>query len=190
VLYRLASGDDGGIFASLAVRSANTGAGAAALRNAVHQVVPSAVAPTVFTFNDLVMAHLRQERMLTVLSSCFAGIALLLTALGLYGVLARSVTLRTKEIGLRLALGARPGEALGLVLWHALRLVLSGICIGLVAALGVARVLRSLLSGVQSGSTLMVIGAAGLLIVVALLASYIPARRATKVDPMVALRHE
>jgi len=190
MLYSLAGGDEWGTRVSLAVRSSSTGIGAAALRNAVRQIVPSAVSPTVYTFNELVEAHLRQERMLTTLSLCFAGIALLLTALGLYGVLVRSVTLRTKEIGLRLALGARPGDALGLVMRQALRLVLSGIGIGLVVALGVTRLLRSLLFGVQPDSPLMLAAAAALLIVVALFASYLPARRATKVDPMVALRYE
>ncbi len=190
MLYRLAAGDGWGTRISLAVRSSSTGIGAAALRNAVRRVVPAAVAPTVFTFNDLVEAHLRQERVLTTLSLSFAGIGLLLTAVGLYGVLVRSVTLRTKEIGLRLALGARPGDALGLVIRQALRLVLSGIGIGLLVALGVARLLRSLLFGVRPDSPLMLAAAAALLIVVGLVASYIPARRATKVDPMVALRYE
>jgi predicted permease len=190
LVYRLASVDDGGIFVSLAVRSDDAAMGAAALRNAVRQVVPSAVAPTVFTFNDLVKAHLQQERMLTLLASCFAGIAVLLTALGLYGVLARSVILRTREIGLRLALGARPKEALGLIVGQAVRLVLAGLCIGLLPALGITRLLRSLLFGVQPGNPLMLAAASTLLVVVALLASYLPARRATKVDPMVALRCE
>jgi predicted permease len=190
MLYRLPTGGDWGPQVSLAVRSSSTGVGAAALSGAVRRVVPAAVAPTVFTFNDLVEAHLRQERMLTMLSLCFAGIALLLTALGLYGVLARSVTLRTKEIGLRLALGARPGDALGLVIRQALRLVLSGIGIGLLVAFGVTRLLRSLLFGVRPDSPLVLAVAAALLIVVGLLASYFPARRATKVDPMVALRYE
>ena len=190
MLYRLAAVDNWGTRVSLAVRSSSTGIGGAALRNAVRQVEPSAVAPTVFTFNDLVEVHLRQERMLAMLSLCFAGIALLLTALGLYGVLVRSVTLRTKEIGLRLALGARPGEALGLVIRQALRLVLSGIGIGLLVALGVTRLLRSLLFGVRPDSPLVLAAATALLIVVGLLASYLPARRATKVDPMVALRYE
>jgi putative ABC transport system permease protein len=190
MLYRLAAGDEWGTQLSLAVRSSSTGVGAAALSDAVRRVVPGAVAPTVFTFNDLVEAHLRQERMLTMLSLCFAGIALLLTALGLYGVLARSVTLRTKEIGLRLALGARPGDALGLLIRQALRLVLSGIGIGLLVAFGVTRLLRSLLFGVRPDSPLVLAVAAALLVVVGLLASYFPARRATKVDPMVALRYE
>jgi predicted permease len=190
MLYRLAAGDDWGTPVSLAVRSSSTGVGAAALSNAVRRVVPAAVAPTVFTFNDLVEAHLRQERMLTMLSLCFAGIALLLTALGLYGVLTRSVTSRTKEIGLRLALGARPGDALGLVIREALRLVLLGIGIGLLVAVGVTRLLRSLLFGVRSDSPLALGVAVALLLAVGLLASYFPARRATKVDPMEALRYE
>jgi len=190
MLYSLAAGDDWGTGVFLAVRSSNTGIAAAALRNAVRQAVPSAVAPTVFTFNELVEAHLRQERVLMTISVCFAGIALLLTALALYGALVRSVTLRTKEIGLRLALGARPGDALGLVIRHALHLVLPGTGIGLLVALGVTRLLRSLLFGVQPDSPLMLAAAVALLIGVALLASYFPARRATKVDPMVALRYE
>jgi predicted permease len=190
MLYRLAAGDDSGPWVSLAVRSSSTGVGAAALHNAVRQVAPAAVAPTVFTFNDLVKSHLRQERMLTMLSWCFAGVALLLTALGLYGVLLRSVTLQTKEIGLRIALGARPADALGPVVRQALRLVLSGIGIGLLAAVGVTRLLRSLLFGVRPDSPLALAAAAALLLVIGLLASYLPARRATKVDPMVALRYE
>jgi putative ABC transport system permease protein len=190
MLYSIAAGDDWGSGVSLAVRSSSTGVGAAALRNAVRQVVPSAVAPTVFTFNDLVAAHLKQERMLTTLSLCLAGIGLLLTALGLYGVLARCVTLRTREIGLRLALGARPEDARALVVQQALRLVFFGLGIGLVAALGVTRLLRSLLFGVRPGSPLALAAAAAILTVIALLASYLPARRATQVDPMVALRYE
>jgi len=120
----------------------------------------------------------------------FAGIALLLTALGLYGVLARSVTLRTKEIGVRLALGARQGDALGLVIRQAMRLVLSGTGIGLLVAVGVTRLLRSLLFGVRPDNPLALAAAAALLVVVALFASYLPARRAAKVDPVVALRYE
>jgi predicted permease len=190
ILYRLAAGDEWGTRVSLAVRSSSTGGGAAALRNAVRRVVPAAVPPEVFTFNELIAAHLRQERMLTMLSACFAGMALLLTALGLYGVLLRSVTLQTKEIGLRIALGARPVDALGPVVRQALRLVLSGIGIGLLVALGVTRLLRSLLFGVRPDSPLALAAAAAFLLVIGLLASYLPARRAMKVDPMVALRYE
>ena len=188
--YNLAKDDDLGTQFSLAVRSPSARVAAAAIRDAVRGVAPGAREPTIFTFNELVQTHLQRERMLMALSVCFAGIALLLTALGLYGLLARSVTLRTKEIGLRLALGARPRDALAMVVLHGLKLALAGTAAGLVMALAVTRLLRSLLFGVQSTNPWMLAGAVVALLAVALGASYIPARRATKVDPMVALRYE
>ena len=124
------------------------------------------------------------------LSACFAGIALLLTALGLYGLLARSVTLRTREIGLRLALGASPRSALAMVVRQGLKLVLAGTAIGLVTAMAVSRLLRSLLSGLQASNPWMLAGVSVAILAVAFGASYLPARRATKVDPMAALRYE
>ena len=124
------------------------------------------------------------------LSACFAGVALLLTALGLYGLLSRSVVVRTKEIGLRLALGAQPRDALLLVLSQGLKLVLAGSAFGLIAAFGVARLLRSLLLGVQADKPVLLIAAVTALFIVALAASSIPAWRAARVDPMEALRHE
>ena len=162
----------------------------AAILEAVRMVAPGAPQPTVFTFDNLLATHLRQERMLTALSACFALVALLLTALGLYGLLSRSVVLRTKEIGLRLALGAQPRDALTLVLRQGLRLVTIGTVFGLVAAFGIARVLKSLLLGVQSNSPLLVIAATLALFLIALAASCIPALRAARVDPMEALRYE
>ena len=153
-------------------------------------VAPGAPQPSVFTFDNLLATHLRQERMLTALSACFALVALLLTALGLYGLLSRSVVLRTKEIGLRLALGAQPRDALTLVLRQGLRLVMIGTVFGLVAAFGIARVLKSLLLGVQSNSPLLVIAATLALFLIALAASCLPALRAARVDPMEALRYE
>ncbi|HEV2382026.1 MAG TPA: FtsX-like permease family protein, partial [Terriglobia bacterium] len=143
-----------------------------------------------YTFAELVDAHLQQERMLTALSICFAGIALLLTGLGLYGLLARSVLLRTREIGLRMALGARPRDALIRVAWQGSRLVLSGAVAGLAAALVLSRLLRSLLFGVETANPIMLAGAAGVLLVVVVGAASIPAIRATRVDPMEALRCE
>jgi predicted permease len=190
MLYSLAAGDDWDTHFSLAVRSSSTGLGAAALRNAAKQVVPLAPAPTIYTFSELVKAHLQQERMLTALSVCFAAIALLLTALGLYGLLARSVVLRTREIGLRLALGAHPRDALLLVVRQGLRLVLIGAAIGLAMASVVTRLLRSLLFGVQVAHPVTFAGVVATLFAVALLASYIPARRATRLDPTSALRCE
>jgi putative ABC transport system permease protein len=174
----------------LAVRSGNADIAAAAIRAALRRVTPAAVPPAIFSFRDLVNYHLRRERMLVALSACFAAIALLLTALGLYALLARNVLLRTREIGVRLALGAQPGEALRMVIWQGLRLVLAGTVIGLVGALAVARLLGGLLFGIRPADPFTLAAVVGVLLSVALVASAIPGRRATKVDPMVALRYE
>jgi predicted permease len=190
MLYSLASADDGGTQFSLGVRSSGAGLGAAALRNAARQVVPLAPAPTIYTFKELVNAHLQQERMLTALSACFAAIALLLTALGLYGLLARTVLLRTREIGLRLALGAPRRDALLLVVREGMRLVLIGAGIGIGVALVVTRLLRSLLFGVRPTDPVALAGVVGVVVAIALLASFIPARRATRLNPTEALRCE
>jgi ABC-type antimicrobial peptide transport system permease subunit len=152
--------------------------------------VPAAQAPTLFTFNQLVATHLRRERMLMALSACFAGVALLLTVMGLYGLLTRSVVVRTKEIGLRLALGARRRDALALVLRQGLRLVAVGVVIGLAAAFAVTRLLGSLLFGVNATNPLILGGVVVVLVGVALAASCIPAWRASRIDPMEALRYE
>ncbi|HXJ91926.1 MAG TPA: ADOP family duplicated permease [Terriglobia bacterium] len=200
MLYTLASRDDWGAGFSLAVRTvgahghvplhSSATLAADALRNVVRQVVPSAPSPTIYTFKERINAHLQQERMLTALSACFAAIALLLTALGLYGLLARSVTLRTREIGLRLALGASPQSALTMVVRHGVKLTLAGAAVGLVSAVAVTRLLRGLLSGVQATNGWMLAGVPVAICAIALGASYLPARRATKVDPMEALRYE
>ena len=190
MLYRLAAAGDWGTSFTLAVRSSGTENGAAALRKAVHDVVPTAFPPTLFTFNELVNSHLQRERMLMMLSLGFAGIALLLTALGLYGVLARSVTLRTREIGVRVALGARQQDMFVLVIRDGVKLVLLGGGLGLAVSLAATRLLRTLLFGVSATEPWMLIGVVAVLLWIAFPACYIPARRATRVDPMVALRHE
>lgn len=189
MLYTV-TGDWSAPFAFMAVRSSSTSVAAGAVRTAVRRVTPGVPDPKIFTFNELVRQQLRSERMLMSLSACFAGIALLLTAIGLYGLLARIITLRTKEIGLRLALGAQPHHALASVMRQTLRLMLVGIGIGLLAALGVTHLLRTLLFGVQVDNPWMLSAAVAVLILITLLASYIPARRAARVDPMVALREE
>jgi putative ABC transport system permease protein len=134
-----------------------------------------AVAPQ--RFNALVMA-------------IFAGMAVILAGVGVYGVMAYSVTRRTHEIGIRMALGAQRQDVMKLVLRRGVLLVAFGIGLGVAGALALTRSLSSLLYGVKPTDPLTFIGVALVLISVALMASYIPARRATKVDPMTALRHE
>jgi predicted permease len=190
MLYQPIGRDDMGPEFCLAVRSGSAGVADTAIRDAVRRVVPTAVPPTIFSFHDLVKEHLRQERMLVGLSACFAGIALLLTGLGLYALLARSVLLRTREIGVRLALGAQPGEALRMVVWQGFRLALVGTVIGLAAAFALARLLGGVLFGIHPADPFTLAAVVAVLLSVALVASVIPGRRATKVDPMVALRYE
>jgi putative ABC transport system permease protein len=120
----------------------------------------------------------------------FAGLALVLAAVGVYGVMNYSVTLRRRELGIRLALGAQRGDVLRLVLGQGLTLTFIGIGVGLIAAYGLTRLMESLLYGVSDTDYLTFISVSGVLLVVGLLASYLPARRATKVDPMIALRSE
>jgi putative ABC transport system permease protein len=166
----------------------------AALLAAVQQTIQS-IDPNQPVFDvkpmSAIMSESVAERRLTLaLSSLFAVVALLLAGIGIYGVIAYSVTQRVHEIGLRLALGAQPANILGLVLKQGARLALAGVAVGVGGALAVTRLMQSLLFQVSATDPLTFIAIALLIIFVALLACYIPARRATKVDPMVALRYE
>jgi putative ABC transport system permease protein len=142
------------------------------------------------TIEERISESLAHPRFRAILLGIFAGLALLLAAVGIYGVLSETTLQRTHEIGIRMALGAKRRDVLRLVVRQGLVLALGGAVIGLVAALAVTRFLASMLYGVKPTDPQTLVVVSLLLIGVATLASYIPARRATKVDPMVALRYE
>jgi len=140
--------------------------------------------------SEIVSAASGQPRFTTLVMSFFAGIAIFLAALGLYGILAYSVEQRVREIGVRVALGANKREIFRLIIGNGLRLALVGIAVGVPSALALTRLMRGMLSGVSSTDPVTYIAVIGMLLISALLASYLPARRATHVDPIVALRAE
>ena len=142
------------------------------------------------TMDELIEDSVVQERFRTWLVSGFAGLALLLAVIGIYAVISYSVAQQTREIGVRIALGATRGDVSKMVLGHGLRLATAGIAIGLISALGVTRILRSMLYSTSSTDFLSFVLTSAVLMAVALLACYIPALRAAKVDPIVALRYE
>ncbi len=174
---------------NLAVRTAgNPAALASAVVAKVHSLDPDVAVANIQTMPEVIRSSLAGPRFNTSLLSLFAGFALFLSAIGIYGVLAYAVTQQRHEIGIRMALGARPRHVLRLVLAWGTRLACLGAIFGMVAALALTRLMKGLLYGVGATDPLTFAGVTLLLLVVALLASYIPARRATKVDPMVALR--
>jgi putative ABC transport system permease protein len=142
------------------------------------------------TMDDLLDDSLAQQRFRTWLISGFAALALLLSAIGLYALISYSVSQRTREIGVRVALGARRGNVMGMVLREGVQLLILGLLLGLLGAFLTTRIMRSLLYSTSATDALSFVGTSLTLVVVALLACYIPARRATKVDPVVALRYE
>jgi ABC-type antimicrobial peptide transport system permease subunit len=142
------------------------------------------------TMNEVLADSLSRQRFSMILLNAFALVALLLTSIGLYGVISYLVGQRTHELGIRLALGAQRGDVLRLVLSHGMKMALSGVALGLIVALGLTRLLAQMLYGVSATDPLTFAVITLLLTAVALLACFVPARRATQVDPLVALRHE
>jgi putative ABC transport system permease protein len=181
----------GGWTPNLVVRTAaDPAALTAAVTEEVHKIDPALPVTQVMTLEGLVSNSLSPRRFSAVLIGVLAGLALALSAVGIYGVMSYTVGQRTQEIGIRLALGAQPRNMLVLILGRGTRLALAGIATGVLGALALTRFLSSLLFGVQAQDPLTFAGVAVLLMAVALAACYIPARRAMKVDPMVALRYE
>jgi putative ABC transport system permease protein len=175
----------------LAVRTSKDPASlAAAVRSEISALDPQVPVSDVATMDAVVSASVANQRFGALLFLLFGAIALVLTAVGIYGVIAYGVAQRTHEIGIRVALGANRREVLSLIVSEAMKPALLGAALGLCAALGLTRLLTRLLYNVKPTDPLVFVAVLFLLLGVALLASYIPARRATRVDPMVALRYE
>ena len=146
--------------------------------------------PTLEPFEKRVGVTLAQPRFNMMLLGTFAGVAMILAAIGIYGVIAYSVAQRTKEIGIRMALGAQRRDILRMILWQGLPIVGGGLAVGVAAALALTRLMSSLLYGVTANDLSIYAIVLAVLSVAALLATLFPARRAMNVDPMVALRYE
>jgi putative ABC transport system permease protein len=162
----------------------------AALRSALAEIDPNQPLVKVRTMEENMAATVAQPRFRTWLIGIFAAVALVLAAVGVYGVMSYTVTQRTNEIGIRVTLGAQPEDVFKTIVGEGMRLALAGVGIGIVAALVLTRLLQSFLYGVSAYDPLTFVGVAILLTMVAAAASFFPARRATLVDPMVALRYE
>jgi putative ABC transport system permease protein len=160
------------------------------LRRAVQAIDPDQPLAALQTMDDPIVGQLSEVAAGMKLLGAFAALALLLSALGIYGVIAYFITQRRHEVGIRMALGAGRQQVLRLILGQAFKLALVGIAVGLFVAWGVTRSLSAALFGISPTDPVTFAGAAAVLFIIAVLAAYIPATRATKVDPMIALRYE
>ncbi len=176
---------------TLHVRATSDASGAASrIRSIVHELDPNLPILSVESLTDRVERNLGVERLITWLSSSFGILSLLLAAVGLYGVIACSVSERRRELGIRIAMGARPSDVIGMIMRQTGLLLVSGTGIGLLAALGLGRLVKSLLYGVLPNDAVAIIVTVLALGVTGLVASYAPARRATRIDPGATLRFE
>jgi ABC-type antimicrobial peptide transport system permease subunit len=157
---------------------------------ALHELDPNVAAADVKTMEEVVDTAVAQRRLTMLLLSVFAALALVLAAVGIYGVIAYSVTQRTQEIGIRMALGARRGNVLGMVLRQAMTLAGIGIALGAGGAWLLTRLMQTLLFNVKPSDPATFTGVAVLLALVAAVAAMVPGLRATRVDPAIALRSE
>jgi putative ABC transport system permease protein len=169
---------------------AGLSAWAATIRNQVRAIEPDELVLQVVTMDELLSNSVAARRFQMLLLGVFAAVALIIAMMGVYGVISYAVSRRTREIGIRMALGAQAGDVLRMVVWWGMSLTLIGVALGLAAALALTRVIKNLLFNVSATDPATFALVAMLLVGVALIASYIPARRATKVDPLRALRHE
>ena len=178
-------------FMTLAVRTGVAPASLiSAVTEAIHRIDADEPVVGVETMEAVVDESIAQNRLNMILLSAFAGLALLLASIGIYGVQAYAVRQRTREVGIRVAMGAQPAEVFRLIIGQGLRLATTGIVIGLAASLGLTRLMASQLYGLSATDPWTFIGVPIVLLTVALAACFIPARRATRIDPVVALRYE
>jgi putative ABC transport system permease protein len=161
-----------------------------AFRQVVHDLSPSQPLVRIRTMEENISNSVSQPRFRTVLLAIFAVSALLLSVVGLYGLMAYSVSQRVHELGIRITLGAQKSDVLKLVVGQGLKLVLIGVAVGLAGAFALSRILSTFLYGVTATDPITFAGVSVVLIAVAFVACYIPAQRATRVDPIVALRYE
>ncbi len=161
-----------------------------AIRNAIHELSASTPITDVKTMDDLVAESLSPQRFNMILLAAFAGLALLLAAVGIYSVFAYAVRQRMREIGVRMALGAQIGDVLRMIVLDGMKPTLIGVAFGLAAAIALSRVLRTLVFGVKATDVPTFLTVSLLLVGVGMVASILPAYRATRVDPLKTLRDE
>jgi putative ABC transport system permease protein len=177
-------------FVAFVARTPTPASVAEGIRAEIRRSAPDLAIESAVTMDDAVLASVAPPRFRMVLLGLFALTATLIATCGIYGLMAYAVTQRRREIGVRMALGAERGDVLRLVLARALRIVLAGLVVGLAAAAGVTRVLQRFLFGITPTDPITFTAVSLLLVAVALMAAWLPARRATRIDPSVALRAE